>query len=297
MIITGKTQGRFTQFEVLNASGEVVRTYEPFNNHITDLGLNLMGTESDWLKEVFLGTGNTPPSDSDVALELMVATNNAPTTITEGVNQQAPYAVYKEVRWTVGPFSEERDLTEVGVGVDQNQLYSRTLIKNSSNAAIVVKVLEGEYVRVTYRNTAEISADSVTGSFQATIKGVDTTVTTTSRAAKATDVNTWKLPRKSDFIKEVRVYAGAIGDVTAVPSGVNAVVADVVARPYDAVAAPYTQFFDVTIPAAAGNLAGGKITSVLAETGLGAMQIQFSPAFEKDANISMTLELATRWMR
>lgn len=136
---------------------EAVQEVGPCKNLITNYGLNIVGT-AGFSAACYVGTGNTPPANTDTTL---VAVRNYTTTVqTAGAvvarggdpEYWAQYAI--TYRFAAGVASG--NLTEVGVGRNTTttplvyNLSSRALIVDGSGNPITLTVLDDEVLDVTY---------------------------------------------------------------------------------------------------------------------------------------------------
>jgi len=151
-----KLRGFFTMTRRKADTLEEIQTVGPFENLITNNGLNMVGTTAP--DAVGVGTGTTPPSVSDTALQSEVA-------LTTGVSG-APIirnpAIWPTVLYTEGGRTYRfaaglatGTLTEVGVGKrltgpERLDVYSRALIVDGDGDPVSITVLADEILDVTY---------------------------------------------------------------------------------------------------------------------------------------------------
>lgn len=214
-----KLSGKF----ILNVSkdGEVVRTYGPFHNMITDLGLNYLGTAGTPNSRAYVGTGTVPATASDTNMGVFKVASNARTGRSY-VAATSPNFIAQELctyRFNAGTING--NITEVGIGWGSNPLnalWSRELIVDSLGNPVTVTVLETEILDVVYVRELAVPQDDTTGSF--VINGV--TYDYVMRSALA---GSWKIgdefayPTKG-IISSRQLGAGVtLGPITANTSG------------------------------------------------------------------------------
>ena len=130
--------GHFTMHKgTLDTNGEpVTREYvTDFGNLVLDTGLQRIGENADWMNWLHLGTGITAPAPLQNSLVNATYKGNslAPSPHTlHGINIDDPLNPYCWITrvFRVTPRGENRTYAELGVGWNDNNLYSRTLIKD-----------------------------------------------------------------------------------------------------------------------------------------------------------------------
>ena len=126
-----------------------------FNNLILDSGLQRIGSNADWMNWLHLGTGITPPQalQSSLVNPTYKGNNLAPSKNTHvGVDitdPQNPFVWITRV-FRVVPQGVSKTYTELGVGWNDNNLFSRTLIKDPQGNPNSISILGDEYLDVTY---------------------------------------------------------------------------------------------------------------------------------------------------
>lgn len=139
-----------------------------FNNLILDSGLQRIGQKADWMDWLHLGTGITPPQPLQTTLVNPTYKGKEHPGGSEPYSQagtvtsdpQNPYTWVKSV-FRVVPQGVSKTYTEMGLGWDDNSLFSRTLIKDSSGNPKGITVLGDEYLDVTYECRMYIPVDPV----------------------------------------------------------------------------------------------------------------------------------------
>jgi len=126
-----------------------------FKNLVLDTGLNRIGENSDWMDWLHLGTGIQAPHPLQNSLQNPTYTGSSlapsPNT-TSGINISDPLKPYCWVRriFRVSPRGENRTYSEMGVGWNNSNLFSRTLIKDPQGNPNTISILGDEYLDVTY---------------------------------------------------------------------------------------------------------------------------------------------------
>lgn len=124
----------------------------PFNNLLLRGGLNRMGT-STWKNYCHVGTGTTPPVETDTNLQNFLASSNTSAgTGGAGTASDPPYYAWRRNVYRFAAGVAAGNLTEVGVGwgAGANVLASRALIVDGAGNPITITVLEDEVLDVSY---------------------------------------------------------------------------------------------------------------------------------------------------
>src|SRR6478736_5782795 len=185
------------------------------------------------------------------------------------------------------------NLTEIGIGWNTTQLFSRALIVDSGGSPTTLTILATEILNVTYIFRAyPPTADNTVS---VTISG--TSYTIVSRPSLVTNINFWSAPTltnglntNNNNVSQPATYpsTSTLGAVTSAPSGTQ------LACPSTAYSwATYTNgnyYLDITISlgVADGNSAGG-IGVMSIQPRSGAYQLSFSPAIPKDSTKTFIL--------
>lgn len=121
-----------------------------FNNLILDNGLNLLFIESWTLTPLYrcsIGAGTSEPAVTDTSLTNHKFTVNYNSQGSDG-NVSGIY------RWTTMKYRFNPNVagtyTEIGIGAASNNLFSKSLIKDSNGNPIAITLLPDEYLDVTY---------------------------------------------------------------------------------------------------------------------------------------------------
>lgn len=158
---SGQVAGQYTIRKYKADTDELIQEVGPFDNLITDQGLNRVGTDA-FGQYVFVGAGTATPSVSDTGLNSYknYTVSSAPdggwnSAILQGGSPD--YWVQGAGTWRFAPGAATGTLTEVGIGwfagpliAANHRVSSRALIVDSGGSPISITVLADEYLDVTY---------------------------------------------------------------------------------------------------------------------------------------------------
>src|SRR5690625_2085009 len=135
---------------VRKLAGENDIEQEPgFANLITDNGMELLKGYL-FLANCYVGSGSTPPTNADTALEALVDTLSKTNGPNEGPSDLSPVSgdpycsavcTYKSGKGTAAG-----NLSEIAIGKASNNLFSRALIKDSGGNPTTITVTSIEYL-------------------------------------------------------------------------------------------------------------------------------------------------------
>lgn len=265
-----------------------------FPNLIVNNGLNSIGTSTAWLGTCAVGTGNTAPNVTDTQLQALTATTSAVQNSIASTQSSPPYYGARTNTYRFAQGTAQGNLSEIGVGIVQDSLFSRALILDGSGNPTTITVLPDEALDATYQLRNYPPLSDVTGIV--TIGGVNYNYTL--RAALVTGGN-WSPQPAGDIggCNSIFIYEGGINDITSSPSGSNAGLSIVVSgysnnsNQRDTVG---------TADLNTGNFPTG-VSAMLALFGsqgsLGAVQIGFSTPIPKDGTKVLTLGVRQSWAR
>ena len=168
--------GHFTLFK-----GKVDENLNPiteeyisdFPNLILDTGLQRMGQSGDYCRFLHLGTGISEPHRLQASLDNKVYSGNTRSPILppawgfSDVNDPNPY-MHISMRFRVNPQGVNRTYSELGVGWNNDNLFSRTLIKDVHGNNNTISILGDEYLDVLYQVRFYVTTTTSTGSFTPT---------------------------------------------------------------------------------------------------------------------------------
>ena len=291
------------KLEAVNSTDGRRRFLAEFPNLITTLGANNYASVATVFGCCLVGSGSAAPTVGDTGLQTFVAgtNSNGPAGITTSQSGTAGPTYWGSlvVQYAFATGAAAGNLSEVGVGstTTNGNLFSRALILDGGGAPTTITVLSTEALYVTYTLQQYAPTADVTGNV--TIAG--TVYAYTLRAANAGSA-TWA-PGGAGFnhnsgalsigTTQQNATNGAIGALTASPTGTSAAADGVVNNSYSSGSfqLTHTASWSITV----GNLSGG-ISALLFQPGThGEYQIGFSPAIPKDASHVLTLNVGHSW--
>lgn len=147
--LRGGCSGHFT-LHVIRPNGDR-RKVADFPNLITDIGLDRMGSGGIYLTYCQVGSGSTPPAESDVALAAYLAHSSDRVSTATGALPEAPYYAFIQKTWRFGVGEAAGNISEVGIGWSTNtNLYSRALILDAEGNPTTLTVQPDEILEVFY---------------------------------------------------------------------------------------------------------------------------------------------------
>jgi hypothetical protein len=165
-----------------------------FDNIVTDTGLELYGTGAGGLNHGHVGTGNTPESATDTALEIFVAGVAKLSSLVTAAQGTAPYFGHQTGQYRFPPNfgGGNINVNEVAVSttITTGNCTSRSLTKNVGGSPVSVPVLATEYLDLYYkRRNYPAHIDEATGATDDLTGSIDVSGTPygyTVRPAKVT---------------------------------------------------------------------------------------------------------------
>lgn len=290
---------------VRSADGKLLRETGWFPNLILDAGLNRWGT-GGIITGAAIGTGTAAPAASDTALQAFSSftTTSGTGNGVQTVEASSPYYTSRTFVFRTALGALNGNYSEIGVGWGSTSLFSRALILNGSAVPTAITVLSTEQLDIVYR--LRLYPPIVDTSTDIVLDGV--TYTVTGRASNVTALgisNGWGFypeyaiqlgsvfnPQNQNHV----VYNGAIGAITANPSGSPAQVAssgtDSNAYSNNSLTRTGVVYCGLTD----GNLAGG-IRSYRVGWSIGCFQYDFGTSIPKDAAKTLAINYSISWAR
>ncbi len=171
--------------QVFSKEGKLRKELE-FENLVTNIGLNRIATGSAF-NGCAIGSGTVVPSTTDTQLQSLGAYTTNITSATNGMQISfSPFYGWsrKKFRFVAGTLNG--NYSEIGVGWANNQMFSRSLIRDGNDNPTTITVLSDEYLDVTYEVRLYIpTTDVVT---VAGLTGLSDTITVTRRPIFITQV-------------------------------------------------------------------------------------------------------------
>lgn len=298
-------RGRFKIEAVDKYSGKKRVLADWFDNLITTNGANLLGPVTAFMSTCVVGSGNATPALTDTALQTLVASTTTTTGAATLTNSgSAPWFTSTTTQYNFAAGVATGNLSEVGVGAGNTNLFSRALILDGGGAPTTITVLSSEALYVTYQVNQYAPTTDVTGTV--VIAGV--TYSYTLRASQANSPGNWGLitsssPGTLNTTSPPFVSNGVISAVTGSITGVgaNAGATSVSNNTYSA--GSFTNSGTATWGLTNGNAAGG-ISAIQTNWGgngavvssRGSYQIGVTPSIPKDASHILTLSFSLSWL-
>jgi len=294
-----------------------------FNNLITNNGLNELTATYKMGDACHVGTGSTPPQETDSGLDVFLAESDSYDNILTGTSNSLtpPYYGYQTRTYTFDIGNAEGNLTEVGVGselIEGRGLMSRALILDGNSNPTTLTVLANEILEVTYKVRVYGPTDDVAST--TIIDGE--TYNTLQRIANLATGNSftdhWRgmgfgqiyPPQANDSGTNPRAYGeGDLGSVLEGPTGSNGIYS--ASRSTISVGSysnnTFQRSFTHHIHPDDWNLSGGIRTITITPSQGGSFQIRFKAdgngalpldsMIPKDQNKSMDLTFTHSWGR
>lgn len=270
-------------------------------NLVTDAGLDFPGQYAHILfcmQYCRLGTGSTPPTFADTALDNQIAAVaylNGDYTTT-GVSGAVPYYKFERVTYIFTPGMATGNISEVGVApTSGGDLFTRALIKDGAGVPTTITVLSDEQLQVTYEVRFYPNTTDWVGNV--TIAGVVHTVTV--RPSAVNTVSNFETALWAPFIS-VSTDTTFIDFFPITTNAGGALTANTITHTAYVIG---TYFRDTTVNASLGELnagtnAGGTgIKLLILANGPGAWQAKFVPPINKDNTKIMSLKFRLTWGR
>ena len=218
-----QVEGRFG-FKKYNArTGELVQSLDAVHNLITNAGLVMAGTT--WEPHIFVGTGNLPPSVTQVTLQSFRQWTKTISTVWATASARSPTPgewVEGRGTWRFIAGSATGNLTEVGFGriIKQSpleyELFSRALIVDESGMPVTITINDDEYLDVVYTLRSYTNPEDVTSEF--IISGTTHSVVTRMAGANTSGTdpsNASMIDSRVGVANSADTYAFAYGTPTA----------------------------------------------------------------------------------
>lgn len=288
-------------FKLVAHKGDGIPTRETdwFHNLVLDTGLVRMGVGT-WIDRCCVGTGNSTPAVTQTALDAFKASTTTQQASSVTVQTTtAPYYRSGIIRWRFGEGVAAGNISEVGMGWGNANLWNRALIKDSSGNPTTITVLSDEFLDV----IAEIR-DYPQQSYSGTMNLLDKTgaivSTHTVTGLPILQGGTVVYTQVGFYTGNtgVAVYTGVMGSsVTSIPSGstTGAVSSYAITRP-----TPTSTQYVATLNLSESNFTHQSFK--IAGTGLmvsfdSLYKFQISPTITKTSSQVMTYTFTMSWGR
>ncbi|ENV07764.1 hypothetical protein F966_03621 [Acinetobacter higginsii] len=119
-----------------------------FPNLVLDTGLNRMSV-GVWMDRICVGTGNSTPVGTQTALDAyLTSTTTVLGTDAVGVNTVGTPYYYLRRTWRFNPRGSSANISELGLGWANTNLWNRALIKDTSGNPITITWAGDEYLDI-----------------------------------------------------------------------------------------------------------------------------------------------------
>lgn len=285
----------FYKIEATNVlTGEKRIAADWFPNLITNIGLNQMG-KTGVTTNCLVGSGNDIPSVFDTALRAKVAHTSSIINTTNTARSSPPYygICTKTFRFAVG--AAAGNLSEVGIGWNDTNCFSRALILDSLGQPTTITILPYEFLDIIYELRCYPPLEDEF--FTLTLSG--TVYEATVRASDVTS-NQWA-PNLSGRVllwsntTSTIAYSGPIGLITGSPTGS---VASTAPNNFDYVEGSYSQnaysLFDLN---QANFVDGIKSFRFMTYFQVGMYQVEFDKFIPKNNTRTWRIDYGVTWAR
>ncbi len=296
--------------EVRGADGSIRHQTDWFDNLITNQGMDRLGGIAAVFSRAMVGTGTVAPAYTQTTLQSSLATTTSFSST--ATNSGAPlYQTQHLFTFTFTQGAVVGNITEVGVGWDATNVFSRALIVDGAQSPISITLTSIDQLTVYYRLTIRPVLTDTSGIV--TISGVDYSYV--GRLSQASsfftnsgqfysnlyDGNSFSQLALGWTTNSVVVYgAGStLGTITSnAPTGTAASTnASATYIPY--AAGSYYRDTTFTLSSSTGNAAGGigAIRLYFGNTAYAAFQYSFSPVIPKDNTKTLSMTFRFSWTR
>ncbi|MHA3054814.1 hypothetical protein E0H77_00500 [Acinetobacter sp. ANC 4633] len=143
-----KVGARFKLIVRKASDDSIARETDWFHNLVLDTGLNRMSVGT-WIDRCCVGTGNSTPVATQTALNAFLASTTTRQATTTGTQTTtSPYYRWAKVTWRFGQGVAAGNVSEVGLGWGNANLWNRALIKDANGNPTTITVLSDEYLDV-----------------------------------------------------------------------------------------------------------------------------------------------------
>lgn len=262
-----------------------------FPNLITNNGLDLIGYNSNLFNNCYIGSGNTPPSVLDTALNALVGSAGQTGNV-RSAQSSPPYYGSFTLTYQFAMGVAAGNLSEVGIGPSATSLFSRALILDGGGSPTTITVLPSEALNVTYQIQLYVPTTDTTGTVN--ISGV--TYNYVCRAATATDAGSWSPVGATTFQALTVGFAAttlpAITDQIQWTGGFDTLYGG--GQPYVGGAYAVQGIFNMGLGDA--NFGGGiNAFDLMMSAGFGRFSFVITPAIMKTGSQTLSLNFQTSW--
>ena len=228
---SGQVAGQYTIRKYKADTNELIQEVGPFDNLITDQGLNRVGTDV-FGDRIFIGTGTETPAVTDTQLRTYLNHTSYTTVVWNSALLQGgspDYWVQGAGTWRFAAGTATGTLTEVGIGwftsgtttAANHRVSSRALIVDSGGSPISITVLPDEYLDVTYslRYYPYVGSDVVQ---TVVISGVSYTFTTRAFGVESSNHCSVNATSAINWVGNTEVRTGTAAGTPPALAGITA---------------------------------------------------------------------------
>lgn len=284
-------------------NGVVTQETPPCFNLITDYGMNAVSRTSGWPLYAQVGSGSATPAFTDIALQSRIATAENSVAFTPSIDTVGRWLLLEKT-FTFPAGTATGNISEVGIGAaSTTNLISRALIVDGLGNPTSISVLADEDLVLTYK----LWVKQPTADFTGTVDGktfvvraavANRTTSGSGRFRGFWGENAWSkgLFEWSARNDRAAVYDGAIGSITAEPSGASLSVPASLISSLGYVADSYTNEISIALGSNEANFATG-ISAVAWAMGVCCWQMSIDPPLAKASPQTARINVTTTWAR
>jgi hypothetical protein len=293
--ITQKIGALFKLIVRKQSDNSIARESEFFHNIVLDTGLARMSAGT-WIDRCCVGSGNSVPVATQTALDnFRASTTNQNTTSTSVNTSTTPYYFSAKVTWRFPVGAATGNISEVGMGWSDANLWNRALVKDIGGNPTTITVLSDEYLDVVseIRLYPELSTS---GTFNLLDKS-GAIINSISFAASPY-IGSAAISFSKVSALGLQIYSGTKNDaVNSIPNYPDLGAAGSLSVTY-----PTTTSMQVIATCAIGVATGTHQSlyfrpSGIVMNGQGGYKFQLSPTITKNASQSMTYTILLSWGR
>lgn len=298
MNIEAGVQGRF-QLNAVKANGDIRPLTDWFINLVLDSGLKRMA-EGAFLTGVSVGSGQSDPLVTQTGLDNFVARTTSIQAQSSGRQvASGNYYWWARVTYRFPQGAAQGNLSEIGVGWTNNELFNRTLIKDADGQPTTIVILADEFLDVNFefRVYPKMTDTVKTIKYQERINGELVDISThTVTIRPLIDNNDISLSsgtgNRAVTFNSATVYTGALNDMLTSPGGSTLSGGNVTQATPDPVLLKRMcqQFFDL-------NYGLGVHSTVAVRTSIGSYKFNYEPPITKTANYQQWHNFGISWSR
>lgn len=145
-----RASGIFSAIQVLK-NGELVREIRDCKNLITNSGMEMLASSSDFPSYLRVGAGSAEPRPTDTALASQLASASGAGTNAQGQNVEEGYA-FMRAQWLFPEGAVVGNVSELGIASNASSapLFNRAMIRDVNGQPTSITVLSDEQLRVVW---------------------------------------------------------------------------------------------------------------------------------------------------